>query len=275
LSLDNDTKRLHIYRNEEKEGFSVKLIFKCILFLFFCSNIYVSCNTYKNNNIQFSPEINLFRYIYDRRDNDFFPWHGIYYFPVIKILGWSEDGKIAYLIIERHSLRTPLFVRFIIFDFVDNKIILQNITETTLYEIHSMHELFEYSYNLNNIDNILLEYNIKNIHVEYNQMPIHFNNKIYSIKVEKITNDEIFMKYDDTEYKIVLNYSIIVETDGKEKIVLSKNFEYSDHIEEIYVCGYFISPFENRVLIIVAEKDYTGHERELRYVFIGLHLYSK
>ncbi|GHV11992.1 hypothetical protein FACS189491_04190 [Spirochaetia bacterium] len=245
----------------------MKLLEKCIFFIILCGNIYA------DDTIVFPEEINPFIYIYDE-DKDTsgsMEYDNIYFFPRIRIWGWSSDGKVAYSIQERDNWqRETWFVRWYIFDFVDDKVLWQETTTRDGRSAVNIHmqaerELFEeYSYNSNKINEVFSRYNIKNISVPYKFLPMIFNNKTYVCTVTQIDEND--------DYLGINEYTVTVEFNSKKKTVMHKILKESNLMDDVYLCGYFISPFENRALLIIAEKDYTFEEYELRYVFTGCHL---
>lgn len=250
----------------------MKFFWKCIFLIIFCTKIYA------DDNLIFPPEINPFVYIYDE-DKDTsgsMNYELIYFFPRIRIWGWSEyDNKVAYSIQERDSWSNETdFVNWYIFDFVGDKVIWHESTahkrlnDDFLFKdipIPTHEELFEYSYNLHKdkINEMFKKHDIVNISVPYKPLPIIFNNKTYTCNVSK---------FDEDKYIGINEYTVTVEVDGKKKIIKHKKFNGYEMIDDVYLCGYFISPFEERAIIVIAERDFTVEEYELRYYFIGCHL---
>jgi len=243
----------------------LKLVWKCVLLVIFCSKIYADGNSV------FPPEINPFIYIYDE-DKDTsgrMNYESIYYFPRIRIWGWSEYGnKAAYSVQERDSWSNETyFINWYIFDFIGDKVIWHEMTSIKgIIDEYFLRKIFlEYSYNLHKdkINEMFKKHDIINIPVPYKPLPIIFNNKTYTCNVSI---------FDEDEYTGINEYTVTVEVDGKKKIIKHKKFNGDELICGVYLCGYFISPFKNRALIVIAEKDFTVEEYELRYFFIGCNL---
>ena len=64
-----------------------------------------------------------------------------------------------------------------------------------------------------------------------------------------------------------INYKITAKTNNsKTKIITNRTNITADNV---YICGYFQSPFENRIALIIAEEKYVFEGNELFYDFIG------
>ena len=68
-------------------------------------------------------------------------------------------------------------------------------------------------------------------------------------------------------------YKVSVTAGGKSKII-STFTPLSSVTGHVYVCGYFLSPFENRAMVVIAEEVWVHEGTELFYKFAGCHLGS-
>jgi hypothetical protein len=80
-----------------------------------------------------------------------------------------------------------------------------------------------------------------------------YNNQLINITMEKSKVNETFSDVSSRD-DYIIQYKTIAENRGKKKIIKGgEEFAY-----DIILCGYFMSPFENRALVIigVARPDY-------------------
>jgi hypothetical protein len=131
-----------------------------------------------------------------------------------------------------------------------------DVEDEALYNLSSVHIL-----------NALRIHNIVRQETNFLPFPFRRNNTVYDCR---ITNVE----YKDGEGFFdggaVSRYNVLVTVGNKSKIINS--FTPVGLTGFVYVCGYFLSPFENRALVVVAEEQW-GHEgTELDYRLSGCHL---
>ena len=68
----------------------------------------------------------------------------------------------------------------------------------------------------------------------------------------------------------ITRYTVVVTANGRSKNI--NTFDSDAMTRKIYICGYSLSPFEDRALIILAEENFVFEGTELFYVFSGCHL---
>ena len=208
--------------------------------------------------LKFPQKINLFQYSQSASGG------GLYGFPDTRIWGWSNNGKVAYSIERGIEGRGGQQIDFVIFDLIKDSVVIElkmdsedhdGVSDEALYNLYK-----------NNILNALRANNIIDEKVDFLRFPIARNNMIY--------NGHII----DIEYKkgvfnnnVVSRYKVSVTANNNRKIINSFNPIISE-TGYIYVCGYFLNPFENRALIIIAEKSRGFEGTELFYRFAGCHL---
>jgi len=205
------------------------------------------------------PHINLFQF--NRKSMS--PSYG---YPEARIWGWSKNGKAAYSIESAIDGRGGRIINFTI---------LNLITDEAVYELEID------SFNFDDIDNEAL-YNIFKMEIlealnehgityektPFISFPFKRNNIEYNARIVDI-------EYKNDEYgffdKVVSGYKVSVSANSGRKII-DNSVPGSSVTGFVYVCGCFISPFENRALVVTAEEAWVFEGTELFYKFIGCHL---
>ncbi|GHV20185.1 hypothetical protein FACS189494_03440 [Spirochaetia bacterium] len=242
----------------------MKLLKYFLIILIFCSGQ----NVVYAQNIALPKKIDLFQYIvpkgviYDYAH----PYNDIYGFPDVRVWGWSTKGKIAYSSERNIEGRGGVSIQFIIFDLVEDRIDFEIDIDSNDYKIDEFKEnTIMYLYNLNSkdINNAISKNNIVHKENIYSSLPGKIKNVNYSCHAN--------IEYEDAPefYDKIKEYSIIVNRNNKSKTVKT-----SADVEAIsvYICGYFKSPFEDRILIVTAEERAGFEGTELYYYFVGCHL---
>jgi hypothetical protein len=67
------------------------------------------------------------------------------------------------------------------------------------------------------------------------------------------------------------SYKIIAENHGRRKTICEKNFT-TIYADDVFLCGYFLSPFENRALIVTGVFAHSFEGSDVTYSFAGCHL---
>ena len=232
----------------------LKLSFFCFLF-FFLHNL-------QAQELVFPPKINLFQYSRPVSQS-------LYGFPEARIWGWSNNGKIAYSIETEVDGRGGQKIDFVILDLV---------TDKTLYELKM--DSFDHGedngvtgealYGLYRtvIINALNTHNIIRGAAAFLPFPLVKNNTTYNAQIANID-------YKSDEYgffdRVVSKYNVTVAANGKTKTI-GIFLPVRGVTGRVYMCGYFLSPFENRVMAAAAEEAWGFEGTELIYRFAGCHL---
>ena len=175
--------------------------------------------------------------------------------------GWSKDGKVAYSYDFSDGGETASNVR--IFNFFDNTEILdKSFSQTYYYEAgNDLDENNKKNEMIINYNAFFLEFSnackangIELVQAEYRQLPIVHNNKTYKVVME--IGKRVLNAW-DPDFLVVDNYRIFVDTDGKRKVVREAEDEYPAF--NIFLLGYFISPFENRALLVMGKHIIGGY----------------
>jgi hypothetical protein len=192
--------------------------------------------------------INLLKYGYNH----------LYSLSTFRIWGWSEDGKVAYSIERCIDGTIYILHTAVIFDFIDDVFVWKNmitddedLSEDDYIDFYKEYEM------------VCIQNNIEPIQTDFKELPISHNNYVFNIIIDIIDEEET-RYFDDIE-----SYRVIVETRGKKKIVKQKNDVWAF---DVLPCGYFISPYENRALIVIAERVPGFEGADIEFYFIGCHL---
>jgi hypothetical protein len=192
----------------------------------------------------------------------------------IKIWGWSKDGKVAYS--NYISLEASDLV-VIIFDIVNDTILWKN----TLYlladpypyeEAYNSLDCTYYSAFINNFRKICVQNGIEFIQAEFKDLPIKHDNQTVNIILEK--NETPLSSLEREDLLIIGGnydgYKVIATHQGKKKIIKEKSLTV--YADDVFLCGYFLSPFENRALIVIGEFAHSWEGSDVTYHFAGCHL---
>jgi len=182
------------------------------------------------------------------------PSAAIYEFPTVRIWGWSATGKIAYSIEREVAGIGGKTIEFTVFDTVTDE-------EVSNFNIDS------FEHDRVSITNAIRTNNIVEGEISFQPFPIRKNNMEYTCSLANIAySADDYGFFDDN----ISKYSVVVTANGKSKVV--NTFESEAFTRKVYICGYILSPFENRALIVLAEENFVFEGTELFYVFCGCHL---
>ena len=186
----------------------------------------------------------------------------------VRIWGWSRNGKVAYSTEYEWS---EIFqnINFFILDLISDKILFQFHLGYKDEDYGQVRDEALYDANRTLILNALRTHNIIRHDLierqtEFLQFPFRRNNVLYDCRLINIV-------YVETEYgqNNLSRYAVSVIANEKRKII--GNFTTQPLVDEVYVKGYFLSPFENRIMVAAAEMS--GYQYGPRgYRFMGCHL---
>jgi hypothetical protein len=209
--------------------------------------------------LSFPPKVNFFQYSLSVSGRP------LYGFPNARIWGWSNNGKVAYSIETEVEGRGGQKIDFVVLDLISDDIEYElkmdsfdhnDVTDEALYNLFRT-----------DISNALKKYNISGQRTEFLRFPIRKNDMVYDsriINVEQKKNDYAF----DT---VVSKYAVSVTANGESKTI-GTFIPVNTITAHVYVCGYVLSPFENRALVVAAEEHWGFEGTELTYRFSGCHL---
>ena len=214
----------------------------------------------QETSLVFPEKINFFRY-----DNSLSN-RSLQAFPGARIWGWSNNGKIAYSIERAIDGRGGQIIDFVVLDLITDKTVFElkmdsfdhnEVANETLYTIYKTEIL-----------NAQRVYGIVPEGTQFLPFPFTRNNKEFKAHI-------IDVEYKDDEHgffeKIVSGYKVSVSAKEKSKIV-STFVPLRSVTNNVYVCGYVLSPFENRIMAVIAEEAWVHEGTEMFYRFAGCHL---
>jgi hypothetical protein len=199
---------------------------------------------------------------------------------VVQIDGFSRSGKVAFLVIPLGGGRGGKTTVAYILDLIEDKIVYRNSIDNMDFIYQGLHYYWdpeETAYNMA-YALFLSDYKEKGEKngivfstVKFNKLPINFSNQSVNITIEKSKVNKTFDDEQSWRNDYTLQYKTIAENRGKSKTIKSgEELAY-----DVFLCGYFMSPFEDRALVIIAvvEPDYEWYP-EIKYIFTGCHLTS-
>jgi len=205
-------------------------------------------------NLTIPPYVDLYQYL--KKDSKFGQTNPTN-FPDLRIWGWSRDGKLAYSREVLSEGSGMIHISFMVFDFISDNVLYElNMPpdEISVAEYYKRHG--------NEIKAAMSKNKIIEQQADYLPFPIRKGNFIY--------NGIVIKTYDDDQK--LKNYRVVIDRNtGKQKTIIAEDaftgFEY-----DAAIAGYFLSPFENRALIVIAKEVYVFECTGISYVFSGCHL---
>ena len=183
-----------------------------------------------------------------------------------RIWGWSTDGKIAFSIEGAINSEASYQIEFVVLDLIENKVLFSLIeysrSATDWLEGEELFKLYAGS-----INDALQTHNIIGQRAYFSPLPTIGDNMPGDVEIIDIERGE-------DEYwqlgETILRYSVLATTNKGSQIL--GTFTPFLWLFEVHVCGYFLSPFENRVLVIIAEDLGQYSHGGIMYRYIGFHL---
>jgi hypothetical protein len=188
--------------------------------------------------------------------------------PEARIWGWSNKGKVAYSIETAIDGRGGQIINFAILDLVSDSIAFElkmdsfdhdDATDETLYILYS-----------DAILGALKKHEIAEQKSEFMRFPIRKNDMIYDCGIANIAHKKSELDFFDAD-SLLSKYSVLVTASGKKKVI-GTFAPVNEMTAFAYVCGYILSPFENRALVVVAEEHWGFEGTELKFRLSGCHL---
>jgi len=206
----------------------------------------------------FPPKINLIQH-----SNFASSYHPVRY---ARIWGWSADGKAAYSIEGGLNSEASYQIDFKILD-LDTNNELFNLTIFSDIYPDSDNDWAEAYFKIHREDivNALITHRINKQQTDFLPFPITKNNNRYYAQIIDIEygEDEKWLLGDT-----ILKYTLSITDNDKRKIIGTyKPFLW---LFDADVCGYFLSPLENKILIVIAEDLGQYQHGGILFRFIGL-----
>jgi len=228
--------------------------------LLFIGLIFFNVHFLPAQELSFPPKVNLFQYVVSESF--------ILNIPNARIWGFSEDGKIAFSEEIMNSASGQIII-FTIFDLVTNNNVFELITGQHIHG-YMVHDEALYNLYATSILNALEIHNIIGTETEFLPFPFRINDIVYNGQIIDVEHEQ---DRSDRGFDYVISkYTVLLTANDKEKIIANFNISGSTTFD-VYISGFFLSPFENRAMLVVAEIGwFHGEGRVIGYKFIGFHL---
>lgn len=183
----------------------------------------------------------------------------------IRIWGWSKDGKIAYHE-NRDGFERGNIEVVTIYDIINDKILSQEfLFDYDIYNIET------YQIVINNFIDKCRENQIEFIQTEFLELPVMHNNQTVDIILEKKESSLSDFELDsDNQFGNIEGFKVIAKNQGRQKTICEISLQR--YAYDVFLCGYFLSPFENRALVVVGEYIHIFEGAGVKFSFIGCHL---
>lgn len=183
-------------------------------------------------------------------------------------LGFSQDGKFAYMYERAVEAEDGYFVAFQVLDLVHDSLLiyLDNPNSYNLGTWEEVMAVMQPTYVQQ-----MQQYGIVMERVHRQDFPIPTAHGDITIRVEKSVMPTSEHYENDRFYKAAEVF--LVNADGEEKSILRRTFDVN-HIVGFDVCCYLKSPFEDRIVVILEEtaRGWEGPPSPTDYVLVGAHL---
>ena len=236
---------------------------KKLLFFYF---VFIGINILQAQVLNPPPRIDLFQYSTSASGS-----LNMHEYPYARMWGWSRDGKAAYSIERAVDGRGGRIIDFVILDLITDNIVFELRMDSFDHDDYDGDYSFEDLFLMYNhlIRDALQSNNIiTGQSNEFLSFPFRRNNITYNSQI-------IDPGYTDDEYgmfeRVVSRYSVLVTADNRRKVVASL-IPVSSVTGYTYICGYFLSPFENRIMVVTAEEAWGFEGTRLNFRFNGCHL---
>gem|GEM_PF-3458127 len=189
--------------------------------------------------------------------------HAIYDHSRLFFLGFSEDGKLAFL--KELELEGTGFVQagFYIQDLVTDEIVCS--VEEPDYTADDMSAALLAERRGADIDAALERFGIRPDACDFLPLPYAGGSKRLELRVRITDTGKLLHEM----FRIIDYDCIAVDGSGQEKTITSKQ---SVAVENVYACGCIKSPFEDRLAIVIAEQTFGFEGYDLRYSVLGCSL---
>ncbi len=197
-------------------------------------------------------------------ERDSFPSKSYHDMSFLYFVGFSPDGKVAFLKQEEQDGKGSTDLYFIVQDLVSDEILwnLQSPTDESYWMGKDLMTLF-LTDNGKLIDQKLTEYGIRIAPCSYERLPYTGENgERIDARIESEDTGKLY--YDMFS---IIHYSCIVSdaSGRKKKVVTEKELPAA----EAFVCGCVKSPYEDRLVLVIAEAVYGFEGCDLLYSLAG------
>ena len=166
------------------------------------------------------------------------------------VLGWSRDGKFAYIKENSGGGRGGSIYTFLVMDSLTDKIIYQKVIDT--YDFYSNDKSIDVDALMDNIvkNEIIPKYGIVyNPKVKFLTFPFRINGVLYTAEAD-VKKRPANRETDYTEKPVIVSFKLkITRTGTGTKTIRSANVDKNQY-ESIYVLGAIKSPFEEKIVVL-------------------------
>ncbi len=179
------------------------------------------------------------------------------------VLGWSKDGKLAYIEEQNLECHIGCDLYFHIMDAVTDESVVQ--MEFKNYTKNYLNIKDFIKKNSSVFDTFMEEYKIDLSPQQYEELPIKFRNEEILIKIDITDYDkEAFV-----DLEIIKDFNVEAVKGDKTKII---SYEKNRKCNKVIPVGYVKSPYENRAAVIVIYSVYVFEDSEMFTLIYGCSL---
>ncbi len=204
----------------------------------------------------------------------------IYWSPRIGVVGWTKNGLFAYRKIDNYQQENG--VKLVIINAIEDKIIEEEkiITSWEGWKENSKEEIEDGLKKWNELLKIYgFQEEIKEVFSQTNfvkpmQFPMSENDKTYDCWIDSVIEERD--DYWTTKWNLIVSNEEMkkVIASGEEK---TYGFDHENSYLGSAVIGYFLSPYENRIIVLImhfdaGKPDMIGWEINTRINYYGCHL---
>ncbi len=188
-------------------------------------------------------------------------------------IGWSKDGKLAYILEPADEAIGAYIVRFVIKDLINNKIIWDKEKMIELNGGEDINDLrastWKSYYTL--IKRKLNQYGIiQQKHFTLKSPYFKYKGEDYIIEMHKQIKHDTDMNLD-----IITGLQIVIKSPNKgSKVAYEEKMPKVDYILNAVLKGCFISPYEDRIAILITteRRGYEGPPNVVSPTIVGTNL---
>lgn len=179
-------------------------------------------------------------------------------FSSLYILGFSKDGKLAYIrTMERDGVGNTA-ITFTIQDLVSDETVF--VHNAYLPDDFEDTEGFVQK-NSYTFDKALSEHHIHLAKAAYNALPFTAEGTTVHVRANIYDTGERLH-----EFVRIIDYACIAENGRGTKTIAQKKHTT---VEDVFVCGYVKNPFEARIAVVIAEAVFGFEGYDLQYSIVG------
>ena len=212
------------------------------------------------------------KYIAGELDNDLGYSHMFLKRDAFRIWGWSGNGNVAYTITDSQNWRGAVITNAVILNLVTDQIVWQGrIVSDEHYDEMTRIDNYRNAYTafIDEFSSMCRISGIEGVQTGFSPFPAIHNGTSFNVAV-KTTLNPVWNADSDITKKI-LEYTVIAERGSRQKTIGTVNNPES--ARSVVPCGFFISPFEDRAMVVVAHFEYMLEaECWVSYHFFGCHM---